>query len=318
MNEPGPTGEKAAHRYLLLVNPSAGGGRSRGRLPAVQAALGTAGVDYELVMTSHLEHGCELAIAAAADGRIPVVMSGDGMIGKVGGALAGGDVPLGVIPGGRGNDFARVVGIPTEPADAVQNLLADRRRRIDVGEANGARFLCIASCGFDSDANRIANEARLVKGPLVYAYAALRALSQWKPARFTLECELDGGGTADAHREFSGYSVAVANSKAYGGGMFVAPDAELDDGLLDVVTTADVSRSSFLRGLPDVFKGTHVKRPEVGYFRCRSVRVEADRPFTVYADGEAITELPAMIRLLPRALEVIAPPDAPPPLPDGR
>lgn len=320
MSDPGLTGEKAAHRYLLLVNPSAGGGRSRGRLPAVQAALDAAGADYELAMTTHLDQGCELAAAAASDGRIPVVMSGDGMIGKVGGALAGGDVPLGVIPGGRGNDFARVVGIPTEPADAVRNLLADERRRIDVGDANGERFLCIASCGFDSDANRIANEAKLVKGPLVYAYAALRALSQWKPARFTLECELDGEsseGAAGTHREFSGYSVAVANSKAYGGGMFVAPDAKLDDGLLDVVTTADVPRSSFLRGLPDVFKGTHVKRPEVGYFRCRSVRVEADRPFTVYADGEAITELPAMIRLLPRSLEVIAPAEAPPPLPTG-
>jgi YegS/Rv2252/BmrU family lipid kinase len=322
MSDSGTTGGDSGRRYMLLVNPSAGGGRSRGRLPAVEEALRAAGADYRLVMTTHLDHGCEQAAAAAADGRIPVVMSGDGMIGKIGGILAGGDVPLGVIPGGRGNDFARVVGIPTEPKEAVANLLADERRRIDVGEANGERFLCIASCGFDSDANRIANEAKLVKGPLVYAYAALRALSQWKPAKFTLICETDGDrGENCEHgtREFSGYSVAVANSKAYGGGMFVAPDAVLDDGLLDVVTTADVSRSAFLRGLPDVFKGTHINRPEVGYFRCSRVRVEADRPFAVYADGEAITDLPATIGLLPRSLEVIAPPDAPSPIPaEGR
>ena len=92
------------------------------------------------------------------------MVSGDGLIGKVGGALAGSATPLGVIPGGRGNDFARVVGIPTEPAEAVAVLAADQRRRIDVGEANGERFLCIASCGFDSDANRIANEAKLISG----------------------------------------------------------------------------------------------------------------------------------------------------------
>lgn len=314
MTEPTPPGDQEGdRRYLLLVNPSAGGGRSRGRLPAVERALEAAGADYRLVMTTDLEHACEEAGGAAADGRIPVVMSGDGMIGKVGGILADGDTPLGVIPGGRGNDFARVVGIPTEPDDAVANLLADNRRRIDVGEANGERFLCIASCGFDSDANRIANEAKLVKGPLVYAYAALRALSQWKPARFTLSYEPAGDG--DGRTEFSGYSVAVANSKAYGGGMFVAPDAVLDDGLLDVVTTSDVSRSAFLRGLPDVFKGTHVRRPEVGHFRCESITVEADRPFAVYADGEEITQLPATIGLLPKALEIIAPTDPPSPVP---
>ena len=162
---------------------------------------------------------------------------------------------LEVIPGGRGNDFARVVGISDEPAEAVAVLAADRRRRIDVGEANGKRFLCIASCGFDSDANRIANEARLVKGPLVYAYAALRALIQWKPAHFDLS--LDG-----ARSRVCGYSVAVANSKAYGGGMFVAPDAELDDGLFDVVTTGDVTKRNFLVNLPKVFKGTHIDEPE--------------------------------------------------------
>ena len=279
-------------RFLLLVNPSAGGGRAKGRLPAVEAALGRAGVTYELRMTRDLDHAAEEAEQAAAAGTIPVVMSGDGMIGRVGGALCGGDVPLGVIPGGRGNDFARVVGISTEPDEAVANLVSGRRRRIDVGEANGVRFLCIASCGFDSDANRIANEAKLVKGPLVYAYAALRALAQWKPATFTLT----GDG---AKREVRGYSVVAANSKAYGGGMFVAPDAELDDGQLDVVTTADVPKLAFLRGLPDVFKGEHVDRPEVDVFRCRELLIEADRPFAVYADGEHITDLPATVRLLP-------------------
>ena len=258
------------------------------------------GLDYRLVMTAGIEQGCADALAAAAAGEIPVVVSGDGLIGKVGGALAGGEVPLAIVPGGRGNDFARVVGIPEEPAEAVAVLAAGRRRRIDVGEANGKRFLCIASCGFDSDANRIANEARLVKGPLVYAYAALRALLQWKPARFDLT--LDG---VEAH--LSGYSVAVANSKAYGGGMFVAPDAELDDGLFDVVTTGAVSKWSFLANLPKVFKGTHVDEPQVAVSRAQVVGIRADRPFALYADGEHLTDLPASITVLENALELIAP-----------
>jgi YegS/Rv2252/BmrU family lipid kinase len=299
MSASGQTGG-AKRRHLLLVNPSAGAGRSRQRLPAIEAAMRAEGLSYRRVLTESIEHGCAEARAAAAAGEVPVVVSGDGLIGKVGGALAGAAAPLGVIPGGRGNDFARVVGIPTDPAAAVAVLAGGRERPIDVGVANGERFLCIASLGFDSDANRIANEARLLSGGPVYAYAALRALAQWRPARFTVV--IDGRS-----RSFSGYSVAVANSKAYGGGMFVAPDAELDDGLLDVVTTGMVGKARFLVNLPSVFKGTHVERDEVEVARGRVVEVSADRPFDVYADGDLLTSLPVRVSLLERALRVIAP-----------
>ncbi len=287
-------------RYALLVNPSAGSGRALKRLPAIRAELDRRGMRYRTIMTTGLEHGCSAALEAGGRGEIPVVISGDGLIGKVGGVLAGTDTPLGVIPGGRGNDLARVVGIPTNPAEAVSVLAADARRRIDVGEANGQRFLCIASCGFDSDANRIANETKVISGAPVYAYAAIKALWQWRPATFTVTVD---GEVA----EVTGYSVVVANSKAYGGGMFVAPDAELDDGRLDVVTTADVPKRSFIAGLPDVFKGEHVNRPEVSVRRGRIVEITADRPFDVYADGDVITQLPARITVLADALELIAP-----------
>lgn len=292
----------AGRRHLVLVNPSAGGGRTRDLLPKLEGALRARGLIYRLVMTTSLDHGVTEARAAAADGEIPVVMSGDGLVGQVGGALVDTHAPLGVIPGGRGNDFARVVGIPTEIPDAVDLLAAGTTRSVDVGEVNGRRFLCIASCGFDSDANRIANETRMVKGNLVYLYAALRALAAWKPARF--EVAIDG-----APHAFTGYAVAVANNKAYGGGMFVAPDAELDDGKLDVVWTGDVSKLHFLANLPKVFKGRHVDNPEVTVLRGSEVEIAADRPFAIYADGDHIADLPATIRVLPRALDVIAPPD---------
>ena len=290
----------AGARHLLLVNPSAGAGRAMKRLPVIEEEMRRRDLAFRRVETTGVEHACTEALAAADAGEIPVVCSGDGLVGKVGGVLAGTATPLGVVPGGRGNDFARVLGIPTDPAEAVAILAAGQRRRIDVGEANGERFLCIASLGFDSDANRIANEARLIRGPLVYAYAALKALWQWKPAQFTV--------TIDARsRSLRGYSVVVANSKAYGGGMFVAPDAELDDGLLDVVTTGEVSKGRFLANLPKVFKGTHLEEAEVECERGAIVEVSADRPFEVYADGDHLTDLPATITVLPRALDVIAP-----------
>lgn len=287
-------------RFLLLVNPSAGGGRSGGVLEQARTSLDAHGASYRVVMTRSIDHGIGEARAAAASGETPTVISGDGLIGQVGGALAGGDVPLGVIPGGRGNDFARVVGIPADTADAVAVLVGGHTTRIDVGRLGERRFLCIASCGFDSDANRIANEARFIRGSAVYAYAALRALAGWKPATFTLT--LDGEPS-----QVTGYSVAVANSKAYGGGMFVAPDAELDDGLLDVVTTAQVGKLHFLRNLPKVFEGTHVNNEEVVVRRAAEVRIEADRPFAVYADGDHLADLPVTVSLLPQALRVIVP-----------
>jgi YegS/Rv2252/BmrU family lipid kinase len=291
-----------SRRHLLLVNPSAGAGRVAELLPRARRALEASGVEYREVETTSLEHGCGEARAAAERGEVTIVMSGDGMIGQVGGALVETGATLALMPAGRGNDLARVLGIPDDPEGAAQLIAAGTTRAIDVGELNGKRFLGIASCGFDSDANRIANEARLVKGHLVYLYAALRALAAWKPARFTLT--LDG-----RERVVVGYSAGACNNKAYGGGMYAAPDALLDDGLFDVLWVEQMSKLRFLtQCLPKVFKGTYVELPEVGMERAVSVRIEADRPFAVYADGDHLSDLPATLRVLPRALEIIAPP----------
>jgi YegS/Rv2252/BmrU family lipid kinase len=292
--------EEGPRRYLLLVNPSAGAGRAQELLPRVVAAMKAAGLEFRTVTTTGMEHGCEEAVAAAEAGEVPVVLSGDGLIGQVGGRLAGTRATMGLIPGGRGNDLARVLEISDEPEDAVAVLAGGATREIDVGEVNGQRFLGIASCGFDSDANRIANEAKWVKGRLVYAYAALRALAAWKPATFTVDTD------GDRH-VVTGYTVAAANNKCYGGGMYAAPDAELDDGLLDVGATGNVGKLRFLSGLSKVFEGEHLEALEVQVWRAAEVRIEADRPFAVYADGEHISDLPATVRVLPRALRLIVP-----------
>jgi diacylglycerol kinase family enzyme len=183
----------------------------------------------------------------------------------------------------------------------VAVLAAGNEREIDVGDANGRRFLCVASCGFDSDANRIANDARIVRGNLVYAYAAIRTLAFWRPATFTVVLDEQDPIV------FKGYSVAAANSRAFGGGMFIAPHALLDDGLLDVITVSDVSKLRYVRGLPKVFKGAHLENEEVTEHRAATIQISADRDFAVYADGEHLTDLPATLRTMKRALRVIAP-----------
>jgi YegS/Rv2252/BmrU family lipid kinase len=285
----------------LLVNPHSGGGRALKLLPRVESALDARRVPFRVVRTKSLAHGVDRALTAIEAGELPVVVSGDGMIGAIGGAMAGvGEVPLGIIPVGRGNDLARVLGIPTDPEAAIEVVLAGHTRTIDIGEADGRPFLGIASVGFDSDCNDRANRTHWIRGNLVYAYSALRTLASWKPARFTI-------AIGDERTRVEGYSVVVANNKAYGGGMFVAPDAELDDGEFDVVTIAKVGKLRYLGNLPKVFKGTHVRIPQVNVTRAARLTVSASRPFAVYADGEHITDLPADLRVIPSALRVLVP-----------
>ncbi|MGI8715868.1 MAG: diacylglycerol/lipid kinase family protein [Solirubrobacteraceae bacterium] len=283
------------------MNPSAGGGRAGHALHDVRAALGRLGLEHHVEPTRSLEHACELARSAADAGEAAVAFGGDGLIGAVAGALRADDGVLGVLPGGRGNDFARALRIPLDPVAACDVLAAGDIRSLDLGEVGGRTFVGIASCGYDSVANRIANETTLVRGNLVYAYGALRALVGWRSAGFTVT--IDGGRPYTV----SGYTVAAANSTSYGGGMLMAPDASLHDGLLDVVIVADMPRLRFLRLLPTVFGGAHVKLANVHVLRGTEVEIAASRPFTVYADGDPISELPATIRALPGAVRTIVP-----------
>lgn len=285
--------------YVLIVNPSSGGGKALRLLPEVTRAFDKLRMVVRVERTRSIQHGVDLALDAVESGEIPVVLSGDGLIGAVGGAMAGGSLPLGIVPGGRGNDLARGLGIPSNPVEAVATIAAGNTLRIDVGEANGERFLGIASVGFDSEANRIANASRL-SGRLVYAWAAFKALVGWKAQRFSLQ---EAGRTS----RFTGYTVAVANNRFYGAGMNIAPDADPSDGELDVVTIGEVNRLRFMLYLPKVFLGRHVNGREVKSSRTTAVEIRASRPMVVYADGDPLTELPAKVRVIPSALPIFIP-----------
>ncbi|HEV3321105.1 MAG TPA: YegS/Rv2252/BmrU family lipid kinase [Solirubrobacteraceae bacterium] len=304
---PPSTEAQAARRSVcLIVNPAAGGGRAGRAAPGVVAALRARGLTVRREDTRDLDHARELALEAARGGELAVTLGGDGLAGAAADALRA--VPgaiLGVLPGGRGNDLARVLGIGQSPVAACATIAGGVARELDLGLVGEHTFVGIASCGFDSDANRIANEAPAWLGNLVYAYGALRALAAWRPARF--ELVLDG-----RRHTFTGYSVGAANSRAYGGGMYAAPDALLDDGLLDVPYCEQIPKLRFLtRILPKVFKGTHVREPSVHVLRGRELAIAADRPFTLYADGDPIGELPLRVSVLPAAVRVLVPVDSP-------
>ena len=291
-------------RLQLVVNPSAGGGRACSLLPQVEAALRGAGHDLVVTETRSLDHAGELAKQAVADDRVAVAMGGDGILGRVAGVVADSGGILGVVPGGRGNDFCRAAGLPQDAVQACAVLASGMEKAVDLGVVSSASgdvaFLGIASVGFDSDVQERVLTSRLPLGQLVYLYGTVATVATWKHADFS--CTVDAKPL-----RVHGWSVAVANSGIYGGGMRLAPEASLYDGELDVVTSAESGKLTFLRGLPKVFKGTHIQEPTISLCRARVVELSADRPFRVFADGDPVGTLPCTVTVRPGAVRVLLP-----------
>jgi YegS/Rv2252/BmrU family lipid kinase len=286
--------------FAVLVNPASASGRPLKLLPVVRRELEGRGAPHRVVETKSLEHAKEEARAAADAGETVMTMGGDGLVGPVAGELRHRGV-LAVIRAGRGNDFARVLEIPEDPKEAVRLAVEGEERLLDLGEADGVPFATIATLGFDSVANRMANEARFVPGPLVYVYAGIRTLATWRPAPFAV--------TVDGERhEFEGYSVAVGNTKAYGGGLFLIPPAEPDDGEFDVILIKRHAKWRFFRGIFRTMKGTHLEPDITPILRGKVVEISAEPRFAVYADGDQIADTPVRMTVDPRCLRVIAPP----------
>lgn len=297
----------------LIVNPVAGRGRALRLLPVATAALAAAGAQYEVSESASLAHAAELAVGAAADGRVIVAVGGDGMVGALAGTAASRGACFGIIPAGRGNDLARVLGIPADPAAAAALLTSGSSRQIDLIGVSvpGVPEVIVAGSvyfGVPSVAGEIANRTRWLHGSAVYSLAALRAVARWRPATFGLH-------RAAGQRSFSGYAVVVANSAYFGAGMQVAPPAVIDDGQLDLVLMRHGPKLTFIRALTKIKDGSHTTLDQVSLERDTDLTVTIDRPMPVAADGETIpfaaplpARCPVRIRVLPGALTVIAPP----------
>jgi diacylglycerol kinase family enzyme len=301
----------------LLVNPAADGGRAGRRTRVVVEALEDHGLAVQVATAKDRDEVRDLAASVAREGDTVVTLGGDGIAGAAADGLRG--VPggvLGIIPAGRGNDLARVLKIPSDPVAACAVIAHGSVRAMDLGEVDGRAFVGIASTGFDSEANRIANAAPTWLGSAVYAYGALRALSRWRPATFQMELvdhpppRATGQPPAApsvTRTELTGFSVAFANSRCFGGGMRLAPAACLDDGRLDMVAIARMPRLLYAWHLRKVFNGSHVGLRVIHTASLTEAVISADRPFTMYADGDPIGELPVRVRVLPRAIGVLSP-----------
>lgn len=300
--------------WCLVVNPGAGNGRCLKRLPTLLGALdaGPAGVGvYE---TTSLGHAAEVAARAAGRGEKVVAVGGDGLVGSVAGALAGTGGVLGIIPAGRGNDFARMLGIPLHTADAAQALLTGQPQAVDLIGARagdgpeqvvaGSVYLGIPSAGAE-----LANRSRLPVSAVKYQVAGLRATLVWQPVTFTVD-----GAPEQPPATFPGQAVVVANSGYFAAGTLAAPTADVSDGLLDVIMVTGGRSLSFLRVMLAANRGTHLRLSQVSTLRSASVTVTADRQIPAGADGEPLTHAsplaagtPLLVRALPAALQVLSP-----------
>jgi diacylglycerol kinase (ATP) len=284
--------------FRFLVNPLSGGGSAPRSAVPVARILREAGAVVELTYSPGPVGCAELAREAVAAGDVVVAVGGDGMLSSVAGAMVDSGGVLGVVPSGRGNDFARMLGIGTAPEDVARVLLEGEPSQVDVINAGRRVVLGSVYAGVDSRASEIVDRSHRLPRGLQYPYAAVRSVLEFSPTRFTVE--VDGDEVSER-----AYTVVVANSGYYGAGMHIAPTASLTDGLLDVVIVRAASKLRLVRSLPKLYDGSHVELDEVLCLRGRTVRVRSAAPVTAYGDGERLAPLPLTVAVRDRALRVL-------------
>lgn len=296
--------------YSFLVNPLSGGGAAPAAVVPVARLLRDAGAAVEVTYSPGPGACVELVRAAVARGDVVVAVGGDGMLASVAGEVADRDGVLGLVPAGRGNDFARTLGLPSDAPGLADTLLHADARPVDLLALTlpgaGPR-LVVGSvyAGVDARAAEIVDRVRWLPARLQYPYAAVAALATYAPSSY--DVVVDG-----RRHTVTAATVVVANSGHYGQGMHVAPDASVTDGLLDVVVVGAATRGQLLSALPRVYRGTHTELDQVTVLRGSVVELGATPAVPAGGDGEPLGTLPergsaaARVEVLPGRLRVLA------------
>ena len=286
----------------FLVNPSSGRGTGKAHLDRIRVLASRHGAG--LVVSRKVEDLATQARRAAEDGveRL-LVAGGDGTMHHAAQGLAGTGCALGVIPLGSGNDLAGTLGIPPDLEVAVERALKGEIRRIDLARVGETYCIGYAGVGFDSEVTRFANEMKVLRGPLIYFYAVIHTLITFQPPRMKVVWD-------DGVFEGKVMFTVVNNLPRFGGGMRIAPDAKIDDGLLDLVIVSEVPKSLLLSIFPKVYNGRHVGHPSCTIVRTRRAEITIDRTMTMYGGGEPLRPVeggePVVVEVVPGGLAVVA------------
>jgi diacylglycerol kinase (ATP) len=290
----------------MLTNPASGHGSGRHAAERAVAQLHNRGVDVVAIAGTDAEHARRLVDGALERGMDAlVVVGGDGIISLALQVLAQTDIPLAIIPAGTGNDHAREFRIPTGDPEAAADVVVDgTAETVDLGHIMGADgtdrwFGTVMAAGFDSLVTDRTNRMRWPHGRMRYNVAMVAEVSKLRLLPFRLSFDGD-----ELETELT--LAAFGNTKSYGGGMKICPNADPTDGLLDVTMVASASRTKLIRLFPTVFKGTHVDLDEVRTARAKTVTVDSPG-INAYADGEFVCPLPVEVSAVSKALKILMP-----------
>lgn len=288
--------------FLILVNPFSAGGKALAALPRVREVLDRAGHRFQWKITNCVTD-MESSIVSAADSGVDGVLlvGGDGTLSHALPALLKADLSVGIIPCGRGNDFARNLGLPLDAAKAAHFTDRPEICRIDIATANEKPFGSVACLGFDAYVSELARMPhKIFRGRAIFVYSVLKALGSFNP--FEINMTID-------NMAWKGpiMMVALANGSCYGGGMNIAPKADMTDGLLNICIIRKTKKSTLLKEFPNVFNGKHIDHPDVVMLTGQSVRVTSLSEQAVFADGEPVTRLPLTCTVGKHYLKVIQP-----------
>ena len=289
--------------FILITNPISGKGQSAAVAEQAAQRLTAEGYTGRLELTTQSGDANRMAREAIENGSHWIIAcGGDGTIHEVVNAIAEKpDVVLGVLPCGKGNDFAEALKIPTKPVEAIQVLLEGATRQVDLGKIGDHYFDTIVTCGYDAEVSRrVTEEGAPFSGTASYVYTAITTLFSYQSPMARLE------------GDFGSYEgeillTATGITASYGGGMKIVPGAIMDDGLFDVCIIEPVPHRTVLRLLLTLFWGGHAGHRAVRMHRTKSLTIETDPPILLYADGERICHTPATVEIVERGLTVIAP-----------
>ncbi len=302
---PGLQAREGEDRIGVILNPTAGGGRSLAHLSQIAGTLSRLRCPHHIHVTTGPGEATSVA-RSFADRHYSLVIAvgGDGTVNEVVNGLltSSRDTPLGVLPAGRGSDFACGTGSGDGIELTLERLVAGRRRRIDVGRAlfddgSSRAFVNVAGLGFDAIVAQRATRSRLPGSTLAYLAAVGVSLARYR----NVEASIVADG-----RQHTGpvCSVLAANGRYFGGGMLIAPAADVADGLLDLAILGDLSKMDLLRNVPKVYRGAHVNHPKFIGAKARSIRVDGppSQPALVQLDGEVVGRTPVTFTIEPSRL----------------
>jgi diacylglycerol kinase (ATP) len=282
--------------WLVVVNPKAGLGVAASLATQVVGFLQSHGIAYRMISPSSAAETKSLVRDSLQNGEATRLLSvgGDGLFNLLLQFAVEFQVALAIVPGGTGNDFYRTLGwFDYDLADYLEHLISTEPTLVDVGVVDGEYFGAVLSSGFDSVVNERANRMRWPKGPAKYNAAIVLEFPKFNAIDFKIFAD-------EKVFEVEAMLIAIGNGQSYGGGMRVCPNADLQDGLLDLMILHPVSKFEFIKVFPTVYKGTHIEHPQVEVIQARQIRIESSA--IAYADGERIGQLPVQVESLPQSL----------------